>query len=266
MAEPKRVAGPEGYQKSGESLEVADKSSKTLVFEGPYSAFAEMNWDDLDGEVPEGFALARGRLESTGNGMGRLTLNCIEYGSSDVMTAQAIRTTVEIDMEEVTYDLVDHPHLKDVRGTCEKWLATEAAKRFDGEKYYYTDEAGDEQEITEAAALQFCAAYQAGLKNFVRYYPVVQKTSVYKTPPGITRSGRDFSSGSPIFSENIGHFDVPPVSLNAYPNGNWFKNGDSWHERGDGTWERRERWTYTPEGSDGEHAWIYTTIDGEEEE
>lgn len=33
---------------------------------------------------------------------------------------------------------------------------------------------------------------------------------------------------------------------------------DSWRENGNRTWTRTEQWTYTPEGSSGDHAWIYT--------
>lgn len=260
MAAPVKKLGADGAVKTGVTTEIADKTGKTVTAEGPISD-VESLCEDPSSIVPEGFEPVRGVAAPTGGGMGRLTLSCVKYDAATVENAQPIRETVGIDMEEVTYDLVDHPSLAACRDVCRKWLATDEAKRVvvvgQNTEYYYADETGREVKVENATALKFCNAYMAGIKSFVRYFPVVVKLSIYKNPPGLTRSGRSFTGGSPKFSDNCGTFDEPPVTLSGYPSTNWFKGGDRWQERGDTTWELTEKWTYTPDGSDGPHAWIY---------
>ncbi len=258
MAVPMHKIGQAGAVETGVSTELADKDGKTVTLEGPYSDLAD---EDIDDHVPSGYERVRATLTPTGGGMGRLTINCIKYDSGAAESFEPVRETVEIDMEEVTYDLVDHRKLQDVRAVCEKWLATDAEKRVDDEKFYYTDGDGEEHEVTDAMAKRFCAAYMAGIKQFVRYYPVIVKHSIYKNPPGLARTKRSFKAGSPRFSSDCGVFSSPPVTLSGYANANWFKGGDRWHERGDNTWELTEKWTYTPDGSGSEHAWIYKKED-----
>ena len=255
MAAPVKKLGTGGGVRTGVTTEIADKNGKTVVFEG---TVAELEGMSLDGKLPSGYVPVRSVLTPTGDGMGRLTVSCVAYEEATVENSQPVRTAIEIEMEEVTYDLVDHPYLAAVRETCRKWLSTDEAKRVVGEKYYYTDETGTEVEVENATALKFCKAYMAGIKSFVRYFPVIVKNSIYKNPPGLVRIGRSFTGGSPKFSDSCGTFDSPPVSLNGYPSTNWFKGGDRWRERGDTTWELQEKWTYTPDGSSSQHAWIYT--------
>lgn len=254
MSAPVLKAGTSDAIVTKVTTEWADKDGKTVTIEGVYSALQLLDPADY---APEGYEPVRAVLDPTGGGMGRITLSCVKYEAATVENAQPVRTTIEIDMEEVTYDLVDHPHLAQCREVCRKWLATDEAKRVVGEDYYYTDETGAEVKITNATALQFCKAYMAGIKSFVRYFPVIVRNSIYKNPPGLTRSGRSFTGGSPKFSADSGKFATPPVTLSGYPSTNWFKGGDIWKERGDTTWELHEKWTYTPDGSSGQHAWIY---------
>ena len=260
MAVPIKKAGADGGITTGVTIERADKDVKTVTVEGTYRSLESADPGDF---APEGYEVSRAVLAPTGGGMGRLTLSCVAYDDSTIEDVQPVRSTIGIDMEEVTYDLVDHPYLRQCRAVCGKWLATDEAKRVVGEKYYYTDDSGSEVEIQDAAALKFCAAYMAGIKSFVRYYPVVVRNSIYKNPPGLTRSGRNFTGGSPKFSGNCGKFDTPPVTLSGYPSANWFRGGDRWQERGDTTWELIEKWTYTPDGSGGDHAWIYAAEQGQ---
>ena len=262
MATPTHKLGATGACETGTTTELADKASKTVLLEGPIS---DLETENQDSHVPTGYTRVRSLLTPTGGGMGRLTINCVKYDEGGVESRQPVRSIVEVDMEEVTYDLIDHPHLSEVRDECEKWLATDAAKRYDGDNYFYTDKDGELTAIDAAAALQFCAAYMAGIKTFVRYYPVIERRSVYKNPPGMTRSGRSFANGSPQFSAKCGKFDAPPVTLSGYAATNWFRGGDRWQERGDSTWELLEKWTYTPEGSGSDHAWIYKNQEQEDE-
>ena len=261
MAAPVKKLGADGAVKTGVTTEIADKRSKTVTAEGVMSDI-EALCDNPSTIVPEGYVPVRGVAAPTGGGMGRLTLSCVSYDGEPEAgsTVAPIRSTIEVDMEEVTYDLVDHPHLSGCRDVCRKWLATDEAKRVVGEKYRYTDETGTEVEIDDATALKFCKAYMAGIKSFVRYFPVIVRNSIYKNPPGLTRSERSFTGGSPKFSSDCGRFSTPPVSLSGYASTNWFKGGDRWRERGDTTWELQEKWTYTPDGSNGTHSWIYADV------
>lgn len=259
MAVPVKKLGTGSGVKTGVTTEIADKNGKTVVFEG---TAAELEGMSLVGKLPPGYVPVRSVLAPTGGGMGRLSVSCVAYEEATVENSQPVRTTIEIEMEEVNYDLVDHPYLATVRETCRKWLSTDEAKRTavvgQDTKYYYTDETGTEVEVENATALKFCKAYMAGIKSFVRYFPVILRNSIYKNPPGLTRNERSFTGGSPKFSTDCGTFSTPPVTLNGYPSTNWFKGGDRWRERGDTTWELQEKWTYTPDGSTGPHAWIYT--------
>lgn len=257
MAAPIRKAGASGAIQTGVTTELADRAGKTVTVEGTY---ADLEAADPASFVPSGYVPTRAVLAPAGGGMGKLTISCVQYETASVSDAQPVRETIEIDMEEVTYDLIDHPHLDQCRAVCAKWLATDEAKRVSGDDYFYTDDSGTEVQIQDAAAIEFCAAYMAGIKSFVRYYPVIERTSVYKNPPGITRSGRSFTGGTPKFSAACGKFDAPPLTLSGYAATNWFRGGDRWRERGDTTWELQEKWTYTPDGSTSAHAWIYTDL------
>lgn len=187
-----------------------------------------------------------------------MTLNCRAYDNPSAADLAPIRTTIEVNMEEVQYDLEDHPSLASVRNTILMWLATDESKRVDGSDYKYTDKNGALKTVSGGNALKFCAAYMAGIKTFNRYYPVITKRSIWKNPPGLTRSGRSFTGGSLPFSANCGKFDTPPITLSGFAATNYFKSHESWVQNENKTWTRTEAWTYTPEGSSGSHAWIYT--------
>lgn len=259
MAAPILKLGTDDGVVTGTATEIAERNRKTVTVEGTLAVVEALCENPSADIVPDGYEPVRGAVTPTGDGMGRLTLVCVKYDEESTPGGgfAPVRATVEVDMEEVTYDLVDHPSLAAARDKCRKWLATDEAKRAVGAKYYYTDATGQENEIEDDTALKFCAAYMAGIHSFVRYYPVIVRKSVYKNPPGLTRSGRSFPQGTPMFSSDCGTFSSPPITLSGYPGTNWFKSGDIWHERGDTTWERQEKWTYTPDGSGGSHAWIY---------
>lgn len=251
-------AGTSGPVTTGKVRTIADKEGTSVIVEGLYSDLAAAAPADY---VPEGYDVESSTLSSEGNGLGRLDIKCIRYESATgAGDWGAVRTTFTVDLEAVQYDLEDHPSLTAERDKIIKWLATDPAQRWDNTagKYQYADGESFTPIEPDEAAYKFCEAFMAGIKTFNRYFPVIEKVSVYKNPPGLTRAGRSFSGGSPKFSENLGTFDSPPLSLNGYPATNWFKSRDHWSENANGTWNRREQWTYTPEGSDGPHAWIYT--------
>lgn len=249
------IAGAPGAQKTGTSITTSDKRSAVVTVEGPIDALKAA---DPAGYVPAGYTLDTSTVSPNGNGLGKLTINCVRY--EDGASFSSLRTTFSIDMQEVQYDLEDHPYLKDERDTILKWLATDEAKRVDGGSYKYMDKDGELQEVTGEPAKKFCAAYMAGIKTFNRYFPVIEKISTWSNPPGLSRSGKSFTGGTPTFSSNAGKFDSPPISLNGYPATNWFKSHDKWVENENKTWNRTEQWTYTPESSSGAHAWIYNEL------
>lgn len=262
MSAPVRKAGASGAQVTGSRYEVADKRAVTVTLEGTFAELGALTDAAAAAFLPAGYSMERRTLTPDGAGMGRLEVYGVTYdGDGTSQDGAPVRTTFRIDMEEVTYDLIDHPAVcadPADRAACERWLAADPASRSDGEGgWQYPGDDGEPVAIESEAAQRFCAAWMAGIRQFVRYYPVVEKVSVWRNPPGMNRSGRSFTGGSPRFSDAVGTFDTPPLSLGGYPSTNWFKSRDSWTERGDRTWQREERWTYTPDGSGGAHAWIY---------
>lgn len=241
---------------SGLSTEISDKDKTTIYVDGPYALIKDLEPADY---CPEGLEVDTYGVSTTGDGMARLTINCIRYESGDDWSP--VRTTFKIDMTEVCYDLVDHPYLISYRDRIMMWLATEDSERTADNKYYYKDRNGTLQEFAAGSlGEKFCLAYMAGIKTFNRYYPVIERISTWRNPPGLTRAGNSFSGGNPMFSIGIGRYDEPPLALNGYPSANWFKSRDCWSENGGKSWTRTEQWTYTPEGSSSGHAWIYTEL------
>lgn len=263
MSQPILKAGSEGPVITGGELHRSDRDSRTVIYEGPYAALEEFDLeiagsDDLTSVIPEGYTLESRKLVPEGVGFGRLILNLIRFDDPNDTNPTPIRETVSVDMAEVQYDLEDHPALADARADILAWLATDENIRIKDGKYFKLDPNADSPvEIDDALALKFIAAYLSGIKTFNRYFPVIEKVSIWRNPPGLNRVGRSFTSGSPEFSDSIGHFDTPPISLSGFDNANYFKSKDSWHQNENKTWSRTEQWTYTPEGSTGQHAWIY---------
>jgi len=250
-----KVLGTNAPVETKISKEVHDREAVVVEVEGLY---ADLDRANPANYCPGGMTVESSQVTSTGDGMGKLTVRCIKYESG--LDFQAMRTTFRVTMESVQYDLEDHPYLTDARDIIMKWLATDESKRVDGNDYKYEDKDGELVDINDQLSISFCDAYMSGIKTFNRYFPVIEKISTWKNPPGLNRNGRSFSSGSPTFSANAGTFDEPPITLNGFPSSNWFKSGDGWQENADKTWSRTEQWTYTPEGSDSDHAWIYEEL------
>lgn len=250
-----KILGSGDAVETGYSREESEKRTRTVTVEGLLS---DIELESPEDHCPSGYEIDSYNIASSGDGMGKMTIRCVKYNSG--ASFDALRTTFRVDMLEVQYDLEDHPYLASVRDMCVKWLGTDESKRVNGTTYKYEDENGSLTEITDATAKKFCAAYMAGIKTFMRFYPVIEKQSTYSNPPGMSRSGKSFTGGSPTFSQGIGEYDTPPLNLSGYASTNWFKSKDSWVENGNRTWTRTEQWTYTPESSSGNHAWVYNEL------
>lgn len=250
------IKGRPGALKTGTAISIADKRSAVVTVEGPVDALKSANPADY---VPDGYTLDTSNVTPNGNGLGKLTINCVRYENG--ASFSALRTTFSIDMQEVQYDLEDHPYLARSRDKILKWLATDEARRVGkDDEYYFLNADGSVEKTNDDLTKKFCAAYMAGIKTFNRYFPVIEKISTWSNPPGLARSGKSFTGGTPVFSSNAGKFDTPPISLNGYPPNNWFKSRDKWNENENHTWTRTEQWTFTPESSSGDHAWIYNYL------
>lgn len=194
MAAPVHKAGSNEPQVTGEVSHVADKSSTVVTVEGLYSALKSADPEDY---VPDGYTLESSTCSPSGNGLGKLTVNCLKYDSGSASSFTPVRTTFRVDMAEVQYDLEDHPKLANVRDKVLAWLATDESERVKDDKFYYHDAESDEAlEITEEPAKMFCAAYMAGIKTFNRYFPVVEKISVWKTLQASSSPGAHLPAAS----------------------------------------------------------------------
>lgn len=230
-----------------------DSNTTVVTVRGRWEALKRVDPADY---CPVGYAVSNRSLEPFCDGSGQLTVNCVDV--SDTSGGEPIRTTYRIDMVEVEYDLAQHPHLKEDADQIIMWLATEESKRIDGNAYKYADKDGELKPVT-GKAVKFCAAYMSGIRTFNRYYPVIEKLSTWKKPPGMSVSPNMSVSGNPAFS-TAGNFETPPISLTGYAATGWYKSKDSWTQSANRSWQRTEQWTYTPEGSTGDHAWIYTEL------
>jgi len=254
----KKILGSSEPVETSVVIESSDRDATVVTVEGIYSTLKNKSPSLY---CPAGMTVESSHLSTSGDGMGKLTVRCVRYEVG--FSFSAARSTFRVDMQEVTYDLEDHPAVASDRSIILKWLATDESKRSSGGSYFYSDENGELVAITSEShslALKFISAYMSGIKTFNRYFPVIEKISTYKNPPGMSRIGKSFTGGSPDFSDHIGTYNNPPISLNGYPSNHWFKSKDGWMQNADTTWTRTEQWTYTPESSSGNNAWIYNEL------
>lgn len=245
---------------------VSTNDTVMVEVEGPYSDVAALQpaygegSSDFDG-CPAGFTVAGSELIPDGRGGGRLVVTCVKYGESAGGGFAPTKTVFTIDMVETTKALETHPSLAGDRTTIRKWLTSSQSVQFSGTSgYSYTDTDGETKEIQSgSAAYKFCDAYAAGITTYSEYYPVITKVSTWTSLQGVSRNGNSMTGGTVSqFSANIGKWDTPPITLNGFANTNWFKNCDRWQQNQDQSYQRQEQWTYTPEGSNGTHGWIYS--------
>lgn len=218
--------------------------------------------DGMKALCPAGMEIENSSCTPDGSGNGTLSIRCVAYGSADVSTAPT-RITYRIDLIEVRTDLKNHPTVADARLTIEKWLATDAVKRFDAEgNPQYVDESGNETAITDEKAKKFCAAYSKGIESYNRYFPVIEKISYMKRVPGLSMLGNSLTGGTAEFSNAIGKWDRPSISLSGYADAGWFKSKDSYSQSNDLVWTRSEQWTWSPDYDDDDVKWIYDRTQG----
>ncbi len=257
------IAGATGAVQTSKSVRIAAKNGCTVVVEGPYAELEVIVPDQGTGHAgcsfcPDGMYVESATLDPDGSGGGKLVISCLSIGDdSQQNPAAPTRVTYTIEMVETQYELKDHPKLEAGREEILKWLATDEKLRVFGQTYRYMGADGELNNVSTAAGKKFCAAYMHGIQNFVRYYPVVTKTSYYRRVPGLTLDGLTVTGGAPAFSSVIGTFSVPGITLSGYDNTGWFKTKDGWQQAGDLTWTRSEQWTWSPDGSNSDYAWIY---------
>lgn len=249
---------------------VSTANETTVEITGPYAAVAAMQPAYGAGHAafnpcPDGFTVDSSVVTPDGRGGATLTVHCVNYGAPAGQGFTANKTIFNIDMVETVYDLQQHPDLASAAATIAMWLASNPAVQYSGSTgYAYTNADGNPVEIQQdSVAYKFCSAYQAGIKTFSRYYPVIEKVSTWSSLPGVSMVGNSMSGGTVSqFSGDIGKWDSPPITLGGYDAGNWFKSGDRYNQNQDQTYTRREQWTYSPDGRAGPHGWIYQSTGG----
>lgn len=233
-----------------------DRSTTTVTVEGLYSDLDSIS--DFSPYIPSGATVTDSNLASNGDGTGVLTIHCLTYGSVQTGTLP-VRTTWRISLESVQTDLKMHPDVVGGRGVIEMWLNTDPLKRYDeNNKPQYIDAFGNAIEIeSDSEADKYIKAYEKGIENYIRHFPVVEKISYYKTLPGCSMNGNSVTGGTADFSANIDKWNVPAVKLQGYGDDGWFKSGDNYTQDGGKLWCRTEQWTWTPDGSGSDVGWIY---------
>ena len=251
----KHIAGAQGPFVTGKTDTKSDKTATVVEVEGRLLDLRGKNPDEF---CPNGMVVENSTISPTGGGMGKLSIRCISYGQGDVSTTPT-RITWRITMGEVQTDLKCHPDCVGERATIEKWLATDADKRYDESgNPQWVDAEGTEHSITSGGgASKYIKAYEKGIETYNRYFPIIEKISYYKTLPGCSMNRNSTTSGTVSqFSSSLGKWDVPDVKLSGFANDGWFKSGDNYEQGNDLVWTRTEQWTWTPDhGSDV--SWIY---------
>lgn len=245
-------------------------ASETVIeISGPYASVAALQPAYGAGPseftpCPAGYTVVNSTITPDGRGGGVLSVRCVNYTNPTVESQIApMKTIYNIEMVQTTYPLQQHPTLTESSvavKTIAMWLNSSPAVQYSGETgFAYTDANGNSVSIaSDSLAYKFCAAYQAGITTFNRYFPVVVKVSTWKSLPGASMSGNSQTGGTiSQFSPEIGKWDDPDITLTGYPAGNWFKSGDRWNQNQDQTYTRNEQWVYTPDGASGPHGWIY---------
>lgn len=240
---------------TGEIKTVSERETATVAVEGEWSVISAIS--DVSEYVPAGMTVKDRRISGSG-GFAKLEIVCVNYGTDTIETAPT-RITWRIDMAEVTLPLQCHPEINSARGECEKWLATSPLDRYDDNgDPQWVDSDGNPHAITDERTKKFIRAYNKGIETYLQFYPVVEKISYYKRLPGGTMSENSTTGGTVSkFSDNLGKWNSPGITLNGYGADGYFKSGDSFVQNPDTMWQRTEQWTWTPEGSSSDVAWIY---------
>jgi len=264
------IAGSQNALVTVGSKRISTANDTTVQISGPYATVAALQPaygadHTTFTPCPDGFTVDDSVVTPDGRGGATLSVHCVNYGSPAGQTFAPQKSVFNIEMVETVYDLQQHPTLTADAATVKTialWLNSTPEVQYSGSTgYSYTDSAGESQEIAaDSLAYKFCAAYQAGIKTFTRYYPVIKKVSIWSSLPGVSISGNSMTGGTVSqFSADIGKWDTPPLTLAGYAATNWFKSGDDYNQNQDQTYTRREQWTYSPDGSTGPHGWIYQT-------
>ena len=256
---------------TGVGEQKADTNTRTVIVRAPLAAIESRvppkgASHAVCGWVPERYFVSSARLSSS-DGEGTITLECISPGD-DSQQAPIAPSLIQyqILMTEVQTDLIAHPAITQSPGSvelCLKWLATDEARRIDDQgDYCWEDVDGSSQKINDQAAVRYCNAWMHGIKTYNRYFPIIEKQSIYTRVPGLTLGGTQGSNplsvtgGTAKFSADIGTFSAPDISLDGYADTGWFKSGDDYRSSGR-AFTRSEQWTWTPDGSSSNFAWIY---------
>lgn len=239
----------------------ANKDSSVVTVEGPISVLETIT--DFNSLAPDGMTVESHTLEPNGDGFGKLIVRCVNYGTGDVSTTPT-RTTWRIMMQEVQLNLKNHPQF-DGNGTrmqIDMWLATDPENRYDASGNPQCVKPNGEIQPLTAPATDYVKAYEKGIENYVRHFPVIEKISYYKTLPGCSMTNNSTTSGSVSkFSTDIDRWNAPDVTLAGWANTGWFKSGDNYEQGNDLVWTRTEQWTWTPDGANSAIAWIHAISD-----
>ena len=257
------VAGSTDPVVTSETTAVAETKTKVVTVEGPMELLDAI--EDISEFVPGGYTYDTHKTDPTGDGFGKITIVCREFGEV-ASSGTPTRTTWKIQMAAVQKDLKMHPWCVEDRLIIEMWLNTDPIRRFDANGVpQYTDSKGTAHQIEENSGADFyVTAYMKGVETYNEYYPILQKISYYKRLPGVSMNGKSTTTGHVSeFSGNIGRWSVPGITLNGYGDTGWFKSGDDYAQDNSLKWTRTEEWTWTPEGSDGDLGWIYRESEDE---
>lgn len=158
-------------------------------------------------------------------GMGELSVYLVETDTSTGIGVPegALDATIEIEMAQVEMPLMSHPDFEGYAPEIECWRSETVAATRAG--LSYTNKAGQEVKL-KGKAEDAAKKILRGVESYLRFAPVVTRTTTYKTRPD---------------PKNIDKVCAPPASVP----GTWdyLKTGDSVRQIGKKRYERTEQWT-----------------------
>ena len=259
------------FESFGRSITVAETRTHTVEAYGLYDNLKDLKLKPGDpipsfvdgGTVQFGSLYIRDyNIVREEGDMAKLVINCVEASSRD----KPYNVTVDIDLAQVEKKLINHPLLKGVATQRQIRLfeQTEANMQYSAEgvpQSMFNLDTGEALRtpvaLTDDGAVAYAKAKLLGVDSYSIYLPEITRTSQYLTLPGVTldQSTMEASgTANPDDIEKIGDFDIPPISIEGYTEGLWFKNGDKFQQNANASWMRHETWTYT---NDLRLKWIY---------
>ncbi len=222
----------------GKDLTPSGDRTKIFVYKGDYAAL-EATHDALkNGDEHEGMIVLSSNLRRNPGGLGTLSITCAPNDTIiNIETQEREQTPLKVvwQLRSVRNDVSVLGYCNSVttsgasREDVEAWMKEPDGELAKANSYRKAD--GTVVEISHSDTLKIINKLREGKEAVMRFYPLVIKTSIYSTDPG-------------MLFEGLGKIGIPE----RHPAGfSWLKCQDDLTEDTGGQWQHVEAWMGTPE-------------------